>query len=179
MKQVAHCKAQIWLVEEDSANQIYFFQEVISMTRFTPYFAFYLRLALGISFLSAVADRFGLWGPPSEPQVAWGNFPQFLAYTAQLNPYLPPAWIPALGWTVTAAEMIFGIFLIVGLWIRRTALLSGILLGGFAIGMLMGLNLKAPLDYSVLTASAGALLLSQIKDHVWCADHRFLTREKT
>ncbi len=32
-----------------------------------------LRLALGISFVSAVADRFGLWGVYGQPNVSWGN----------------------------------------------------------------------------------------------------------
>jgi hypothetical protein len=26
-----------------------------------------LRLALGVTLLSAVADRFGIWGPPGQP----------------------------------------------------------------------------------------------------------------
>jgi hypothetical protein len=31
--------------------------------------AIFLRLALAAGFLSAVADRFGLWGPPGTPGV--------------------------------------------------------------------------------------------------------------
>jgi len=46
----------------------------------------YLRIALGIGSLSAVADRLGFWRPPGTPNVAWGNFHSFLAYTAKLNP---------------------------------------------------------------------------------------------
>lgn len=57
----------------------------------------YLRLALGIGYLSAVADRLGWWGPPGTPQVAWGNFQNFLLYTAKLNPWFPHNWIPAVG----------------------------------------------------------------------------------
>ena len=34
----------------------------------------FLRIALGISFLSAVADRFGLWGAYGQPNVAWEIF---------------------------------------------------------------------------------------------------------
>jgi hypothetical protein len=30
----------------------------------------YVRLALGTAFLSAVADRFGLWGPPGARNVS-------------------------------------------------------------------------------------------------------------
>ena len=63
-----------------------------------------MRLALGSTFLAAVTDRCGLWGPPGTRNVAWGNFDTFLAYTAQLNRYLPAAWIPAVGWGVTLAE---------------------------------------------------------------------------
>jgi len=33
-----------------------------------------LRIVLGITMLSAVADRFGLWGAPGDPGVAWGNW---------------------------------------------------------------------------------------------------------
>ena len=33
----------------------------------------FARFALGASFLSAVADRFGLWGPYGAKNVSWGN----------------------------------------------------------------------------------------------------------
>ena len=46
--------------------------------------AWILRLALAFSFLSAVADRFGLWGQFGAARVAWGDFGHFTAYTAQL-----------------------------------------------------------------------------------------------
>jgi hypothetical protein len=42
---------------------------------------FYARVALGCAFLSAVADRFGLWGKYG----GWGNFANFTRYTAQVN----------------------------------------------------------------------------------------------
>jgi hypothetical protein len=44
-----------------------------------------LRAALAFSFLSGVADRFGLWGPFGVAGVAWGDFERFTAYTALLN----------------------------------------------------------------------------------------------
>ena len=37
----------------------------------------FTRFALGASFLSAVADRFGLWGPYGAKNVSWGNFAHF------------------------------------------------------------------------------------------------------
>jgi len=35
-----------------------------------------------VTILSAVADRFGLWGPPRAANVSWGDWPHFVAYTA-------------------------------------------------------------------------------------------------
>ena len=44
-----------------------------------------LRIALGVGFLSAVADRFGFWGSPGEPAVACGNWENFILYAGKLN----------------------------------------------------------------------------------------------
>ena len=120
----------------------------------------FLRLALGISFLSAIADRFGFWGFYGEPNVAWGNYARYLAYTAKLNWFLPAATIPALAIMATAAEILFGLLLILGWKTRTSALLSGVLLTTFALGMTMALGVKAPLDFSVFSAAGGALLLA-------------------
>src|SRR5215207_2729146 len=120
----------------------------------------YLRLALAASFLAAVTDRFGVWGPPGAPNVAWGDFDHFLAYTAKLNPELPAAVIPALGWFVTAAEVGLGAALVVGFRTRETSLLAGVLLLLFALGMTVGTGVKSPLNASVFSASAGAFLLA-------------------
>ncbi len=120
----------------------------------------FLRLALGISFLSAVADRFGLWGVYGQPNVAWGNYARFVDYTAKLNWFLPAAMIPALAIIATAAETLFGLLLVLGWKTRATALLSGVLLTTFALTMTMALGVKAPLDLSVFSAAGGALLLA-------------------
>ena len=45
----------------------------------------FARLALGASFLSAVADRFGLLGPYGAKNVSWGNFAHFLEYTRSVT----------------------------------------------------------------------------------------------
>jgi uncharacterized membrane protein YphA (DoxX/SURF4 family) len=70
----------------------------------------YLRLALAAAYLSSVASRFGLWGEG----MGWGNFQNFLDYTAKLNPFLPDSLIPLVGWTATVAEILFAVLLIVG-----------------------------------------------------------------
>ena len=124
--------------------------------------ALFLRLALGASFLSAVADRFGLWGTYGLPNVAWGTFDHFVQYTGQLNWFLPKTLIPPTAWAETALETLLGLLLIVGLFTQVAALLSGVLLLLFALAMSFALGVKAPLDYSVFSASAGAFLLAAL-----------------
>lgn len=138
--------------------------------RLTEYSTVLLRLALGAAFLSAVADRFGLWGAYGEPGVAWGDFARFTAYTGTLNWFAPTALVPALAWAATVAEVALGLGLMFGLVTRASALLSGLLLLIFAGAMSLALGVKAPLNYSVLTAAAGALLLSTQVSFAWSVD---------
>jgi putative oxidoreductase len=119
----------------------------------------YARLAIAAGFLSSVADRFGLWGPAGSAKVAWGNWKNFVAYTAVLNFFLPRWSAPILAVVVTIAETTLGILLILGLWQRATAAVSAALLCMFAVAMSVALGVKAPLDYSVFSAAAAAGLL--------------------
>jgi uncharacterized membrane protein YphA (DoxX/SURF4 family) len=122
-----------------------------------------LRIALGIAFLSAVADRFGLWGKPGRPGVSWGNMTQFNVYVAKLNWFLPSAIIPLTGWAATAAELLLGLGLLIGWQLRWVSLASALLLLAFGLTMLLALGPKAPLDYSVFTAACAAFLLSALQ----------------
>jgi uncharacterized membrane protein YphA (DoxX/SURF4 family) len=122
----------------------------------------YVRLALGVAFLSAVADRFGLWGPYGHKNVDWGDFSHFVAYTARVNSFLPAAVIPAVAWIATVAETALGLCLILGIFRRVVALGSAALLLLFALSMAISFGLKSPLDYSVFAASAAAFLLFAI-----------------
>jgi thiosulfate dehydrogenase (quinone) large subunit len=133
-----------------------------SLTKFANIF---LRLALAAAFLAAVTDRFGVWGPPGTTTVAWGDFGRFLVYGAKLNPELPAAWIPVVGWIVTFAETIFAIALLLGFRTRMFALLSGLLLLAFAFGMTIGTGVKSALNPSVFSASAGAFLLATMREY--------------
>jgi len=138
-------------------------RQATTSTRWTELARFssvFLRLALGISFLSAVADRFGLWGVYGQPNVAWGNYARFVDYTAKLIWFLPAAMIPALAMIATVAETLFGVLLVLGWKTRITALLSGVLLITFALTMTMALGVQAPLNASVFSAAGGALLLA-------------------
>jgi uncharacterized membrane protein YphA (DoxX/SURF4 family) len=120
----------------------------------------FLRLSVAMGFLSAVADRFGLWGPPRAPGVAWGAWAPFVAYVAKLNWFAPPQVVPILAWAATVAEVLLALGLLVGWQLRWFALGSGVLLLAFALTMTVAVGVKAPLDYSVFTAAAGAFLLS-------------------
>lgn len=122
----------------------------------------FLRLALSAAFLSAVADRFGLWGPPGAPGVAWGTWSTFVEYTAVLLGPVPGAIVPALAWTATIAEVVIALGLLAGLRLRGFALASGLLLTLFALAMATATGIKAPLDYSVFTAAAGSFLLATL-----------------
>jgi len=116
----------------------------------------YARIALGAAFLSAVADRFGLWGKYG----GWGNFANFTTYTAQVNSFMPAFIIPSLAWAATLAELSLGIALIFGVWPRWVAFGAAALLFMFGTAMAISFGIKSPLDYSVFSASAGALLLA-------------------
>ena len=120
----------------------------------------FLRLALAAGFLSAVADRFGLWGPAGAANVAWGAWQPFVDYVAKLNWFAPPASTPILAWAATVAEVVLGIGLLIGWQLRWFALAAGLLLLSFAITMTLALGVKAPLDFSVFTAAGGAFLLA-------------------
>ena len=146
----------------------------IGLARFSSVF---LRLALGISFLSAVADRFGIWGAYGQPNVSWGDYARYVEYTAKLNWFLPAAMIPALAMIATAAETLFGVLLVLGWKTRITALLSGVLLTIFALAMTMALGVKSPLNFSVFSAAGGALLLGVSENFPFSLDE-FLQRNK-
>ena len=117
----------------------------------------YARVALGTAFLSGIADRFGLYRGRN---IGYGNFDGFMRYTAKVNSFMPPATIPFLAWAATAAEFFLGIALILGIWPRWIAIGSALLLVLFGVAMAISFGIKSPLDYSVFSASACAVLLA-------------------
>src|SRR5271156_6733321 len=121
----------------------------------------YARLALGAAFLSGIADRFGWY---TGRNVGYGNFAGFMSYTAKVNSFRPAFTIPFLAWAATAAELLLGVALILGIWPRWVALGSALLLALFGVAMAISFGIKSPLDYSVFSASAGAVLLGLYGD---------------
>ncbi len=119
----------------------------------------FLRLSLSAGFLSAVADRFGLW---SKSVSAWGNWNNFLAYTKTLIPFASGSLLQIAGGIATALEITFGLALLIPFKTAFFAKCSSVLLLLFALSMTLSTSIKAPLDASVFTASAAAFALSLI-----------------
>ena len=116
----------------------------------------FLRLMLGVAFLNGIASRFGLYGR----NVGYGNFANFVKYTGEVNSFMPASTVPFLAWAATAAELGLGLLLVLGLWVRWAAYGSAALLAIFGIAMAISFGIVSPLDYSVFSACAGALVVA-------------------
>lgn len=116
----------------------------------------FLRIALAVTMLSAVADRFGLWGT----HAAWGNWQNFEKYTTTLTFFLPPILSKFSAYAATFFEIVLPLLLLLGFKLKWTAIATGALLLVFALSMSMALGVKAPLDYSVWVGSAAAFFLA-------------------
>ncbi|MDH6252738.1 putative oxidoreductase [Chryseobacterium sp. H1D6B] len=115
----------------------------------------FLRAALAVTMLSAVADRFGFWGK----NAAWGNWENFEKYTQKLTYFLPESLSAVSAYGATFLEIALPLLLLFGYKTKIAAYGAGFLLLIFALSMSMALGVKAPLDYSVWVGSAGAFLL--------------------
>ena len=139
---------------------VYNYDIAQNMTNKIDYFSLFARIAIAMSFLSAVADRVGLWTPLlGSENIVWGNMENFAIYTGTLVPWVSKQLLPLLAWSVTIIEVVLGVLLIIGYQKRVVALFSGILLLTFAFSMLFFSSVKAPLDYSVFSAAACSFLL--------------------
>ncbi len=128
--------------------------------------ALWLRWGLGTAFLSACADRLGLWGPPGSRYASWGDWAHFVDYTGKLNWFLPHGWIPAIAVIATTAEIVLGAALLIGIYTRYVAFASSALLTLFALSMTVALGVKSPLNFSVFTAAAAAALLGAVSRRI-------------
>jgi putative oxidoreductase len=122
----------------------------------------FLRLALGITFLFSIGDRFGWLGPYGSKNVSWGDWTHFVQYVAVLNSFAPKSLISGLAILETIIELGLGIALLLGIYQRVVAWSSAALLMSFALTMSIALGITAPLGYSVFTALGAALLLGAV-----------------
>ena len=120
------------------------------------------RLLMAIEFLLSVGDRFGVFGPAGSPGVSWGNFANFVAYTEQVNAFLPAEFAPVLAVLATIAEIVLGTTLLVGLRTRLAALGASVLTLFYGIAMTISGMTAGQFHYSVFVLCAGMLALATV-----------------
>lgn len=115
---------------------------------------------LGLNFAGAVADRFGVFGPPGTDRVSWGSWPAFLGYTARLLPGLGAGPVLAAAVAATGLEIALAALLISG-WQRRwVGKASAGLLLVYLVSMAVTVGIDAVATYALPTLIGGALLVS-------------------
>ncbi|MDH2566678.1 DUF417 family protein [Acinetobacter baumannii] len=129
------------------------------------FFEITLRIFIGITFISAVLDRFGLWGKYNGVDVSWGSMNQFYKDVTTLTPWISDNSIYYISWFVTILELILGICMIIGFKIKYTSFLSGILFLIFAISMTMFLSFKLMLNYNVMICALSSFLLFKLEQY--------------
>lgn len=122
----------------------------------------FLRLALAVTFLISIADRFGWLGPYGSRNVSWGDWKHFVQYVAVLNWFVPTVLIQGLAVLETVIEFGLGVALLLGIYPRVVAWSGAALLLSFALTMSIALGIVAPLSYSVFSAAGAALLLGAV-----------------
>jgi len=120
------------------------------------YSMIFLRVTLGAAFLNGIVSRFGLYGR----NVGYGNYANYVKYAGEVNSFMPHWTISYLANAATLAELSFGLLLVLGLWVRWAAYGSAVLLAVFGTAMAISFGIVSPLDYSVFTACAGALVVA-------------------
>ena len=136
-----------------------------------------LRVSLGIGFLLPVCDRLGFFGDAGDPNVIWGDWKNFIAYTNVLMPYIDLATASYFGFVATVLEVLFGVLLIVGFKIKYAALGSFGLTLIFAFSMLFFLHIRAPFNYAVFVVSFSSLILSTLPHFPWSFDNLINTND--
>jgi hypothetical protein len=113
-----------------------------------------LRLSLAAAFLSAVADRFGLWEPFG--QGSWGSMDAFANYAHQLVPFTSGWLLAAIVWAATATEATLAVLLLTGWRPKYVGAATCLVLIVFGTAMAVSLGIESPLSYSVFSAASAA-----------------------
>lgn len=113
-----------------------------------------LRLSLAAAFLSAVADRFGVW--ESLGQGNWGSMGRFADYTHELVPFASGWSLTVIVWAATVTESTLGMLLLAGWWPQLVGGATCLVLIMFGTAMAVSHGIEEPLSYSVFSASSAA-----------------------
>ncbi len=115
---------------------------------------------LGLDFLGAVADRFGVFGGAASPGVSWGSWPAFVDYTRVLLPDAVAYAAPGAAALATLVEIGLAGWLLSG-WQRRWAgkAAAGLLVV-YLVTMATALGWASVAQFAVPVLAGGALLVS-------------------
>jgi len=130
-----------------------------------------LRYALGITFLTPVLDRLGLLGHPGVGNIEWGNWDNFINYTATLMPIFDRPLVNTMGAIATVSELLISICLIFGFKTKQAALGASLITLTFIIFMTLSVGIQKPINYGVFTASAAGFLLSFMPNYTYSLDN--------
>jgi len=119
-----------------------------------------VRTLMAADFLLAVADRFGVLGPPGAPGVFLGDFARFVDYTRSVISFLPGGLAPPLAVLATIAEVILAIAQLLGFRLRLAAYGATLLLSVYATSMMISLPVAEQFHYRVFLLAAGMLSLA-------------------
>ncbi len=117
---------------------------------------------MAADFRLAVADRFGVLGPPGAPGVFLGDFARFVDYTRSVTSFLPGGLAPTLAVLATIAEILLAIALLLGFGLRVAAYGATLLLSVYGTSMMISLPAAEQFHYSVFLLAAGMLSLASI-----------------
>lgn len=135
--------------------------------------AFFVRLALGATYISAYSGRTNLFGGHPD------GWEQFLKYASDVNSYAPESLKLFLAITATVLEIVISILLIVGFQTKKVAAASGILTLLFALAMTYSFGIKEPLDYGVFVNFTAAFLLATLPEHILSVDQYLAKRNQS
>lgn len=129
-----------------------------------------LRCALGITFLVPVLDRLGFLGPSGTGNVEWGNWDNFISYTATLMPYFDRSFTSIMGGLATVGEFVVALLLIAGYKTKYAALGSCFITLVFILFMATSVGIQKPINFGVFTATTASFLLSRLGSYGWSID---------
>ena len=121
-----------------------------------------VRILMAADFLLAVADRFGILGPPGAAGVISGDFTHFIDYTRSIASFAPGSLAPALAVLATIAEITLVIGLLLGIRLRLAALGAALLLTTYGASMMMSLPAAEQFHYNVFVLDTGMLTLATL-----------------
>jgi len=90
----------------------------------------------------------------------------------------PKSVIPTFAVISTILEASLGILLLIGFKTNYAAYGAALLSLLFALAMTYSFGIKEPLDYSVFTFCAGALLLATLPQYKWSIDQLLINKTK-